>query len=216
MDASTMKLLTNEPQSSTPLAPTQQQKQQHPHHHHSLQLYDSANALLAAIATYAAFGFENGEGVLLIVSSQHRPLLSTHLRRFCCDLDRRQGLGQLVILDVDDVIQCVVVNGVLRCDLFLQQLTTTIDALLQHYSSVRVFDEVADVLLMREGNSEAAVRLERAWNELAERSDGNFSLVCAHNTKTLGAQHPAFEAICAQHSLVHDAPITRSYSPSSD
>jgi signal transduction histidine kinase len=69
---------------------------------------------------------------------------------------------------------------------------------------VRAYGEMVD-LLCRDGNFEAAVRLEELWNEIG--AGGRLSLLCAYDLSGLGedAHGPAFERICDVHDRVAPA-----------
>jgi signal transduction histidine kinase len=68
-------------------------------------------------------------------------------------------------------------------------------------TSVRVYGEMVD-LLWRDGNPEAAIRLEELWTDLA--STHGFSLLCAYPIGNFFKENDArlFEKICASHEAV--------------
>src|SRR5262249_10898309 len=69
------------------------------------------------------------------------------------------------------------------------------------FGPAAIFGEMV-ALLWRDGNYEAAIRLEKLWNDLARRY--SFSLRCAYPMNALKTDERGelFEEICATHSSV--------------
>src|SRR5262249_4933231 len=143
-----------------------------------------------------------GNAGVVIATASHRRALDGRLHALGLDLRRPRDEGRYVTLDaaetlarclvgghVDETRFTAVVGGVLR------------DATQGGERTVNVFGEMV-ALLCAQGKSEAAIRLEGLWNDLARTL--SFSLLCAYPIGGFRDEASAerFLRICAEHSQI--------------
>jgi hypothetical protein len=146
---------------------------------HSVQLYSELGFLTNAVSYYANMGLWKGEAVVFVATPDHREAFTRHLAASGIDVERRRAIGQLTVLDADEMLSQFMVNGMPDRARFLPLFGSVIDLARARggYPRLRAYGEMVD-LLWQKGERAAAIRLEELWNELgATRS---FSLHCAY------------------------------------
>ena len=114
--------------------------------------------------------------------------------------------GRLILLDAAETLALFMKNGwpdvgrfTALMDGLLPRCTKTIGQ--EQHCRLSVFGEMV-ALLAAEGKSEAAIRLEQMWNDLAKRHA--FSLMRAYPMRSFSREEDeaSFKQICAEHSEV--------------
>ena len=172
-------------------------------HEHLVQFYHDENELYDAVARFAATGLAAGEPVILIATGAHGGALVNRLRLSGCRLDSASVTGQLTLLDAGDTLSKFVVGGEPDWEKFSSFVGGLIEKSREgrRQAQVRVYGEMVD-LLWRDGNKQAAIRLEKLWNDLARLH--RFSLLCAYAMsgfdETGGGGR--IEEVCGTHTAV--------------
>lgn len=172
-----------------------------PHGEHFVQFYDNDRFLLDQIINFVRSGMQDGEGVVVIATSEHLLALEDAL-----DLrTSRSGMeasGLYLGLNAGTTLARFIRHGRPDRQLFL----SVVAELMARASNrggrrVRAFGEMV-ALLCEQGMSEAALELEALWNEAAQYHE--FSLLCAYPMSAFpsGEHGQAFAKICASHSHV--------------
>ena len=178
----------------------------HPDHiTHSVQFYEDDSFLLDSLTKLIGTTLIAGDSALLIATPAHRAGLAKRLKARGLDLEVNAKSRRYFAIDAVEALSTFMVNGAPDPSLF--------NALIEHlFSSLRstanghnprvvVFGEMV-ALLCLEGNFDAALKLERLWNDLARAQ--SFDLHCAYPIN--GFDHEgnsqAFLNICAEHSHV--------------
>ena len=171
---------------------------------HVVQFYENDDYLLDLVAHFFADGLVGGEAIVAIATPEHRAGIASRLKQkgFVLGesirlLDARTTLDAFMDGAMPDEQRFrEVVGGVLR------QCTA-----LAPNRGIRAYGEMVD-LLWREGNGEAAIRLEELWNGIAD--EHTFSLLCSYPLGNFYRESDsrAFEDICRRHT--HALP-TESY-----
>lgn len=181
---------------------------------HEVQFYESEGYLTEVVSRFIREGVAAGEPVIIIAASEHRESLTAALRDDGFDVDSSVRVGKLVFLDARNTLSTFMVGGMPDDESFKKQIGGVIEKarVRKPGATVRAFGEMVD-LLWRDGNSEAAVRLEELWNQLAATHD--FALLCGYTMSNFdGEAHTGkFEYVCGQHTHVKP---TEQYSKASD
>ena len=138
----------------------------------------------------------------LVATDATRTEIAQRLLATGDDIAQAAGRGQYISLDAREALAEVIVGG--RVD--ARRVAAIIDdlersRLAASASSVTVLGEMAP-LLCRDGNPEAALQLERVWDDLTRRLP--FLTVCFYSTECFGESEDSalFPGICAFHAAV--------------
>jgi hypothetical protein len=119
-----------------------------------------------------------------------------------------QRSGDLVLLDAEGTMSTFMADGIPNPEKFKSSMCEVIKRACQGRGdcTVRIYGEMVDVL-WKEGNQQAAIRLEMLWNNLANTEA--FSLLCGY---AMGHfyKDANFADICGQHTHVVAADGTAS------
>ena len=128
----------------------------------------------------------------------------THRAAFLERLHAEPALrdDRLKLLDAEQTLAGLITDGMPHWQPFQETLGAMVAELCARHPAVRAYGEMVD-LLAAEGNVEAALALERLWNDLAETVP--FTLMCgyaaAHFAGT-SAGHRHLRTVCELHSEV--------------
>lgn len=151
-----------------------------------MQLYEADRASLAMnVGSYLWEGLRRGEGVILIVTPEHRELFSQRLLKFGADVEALRRTGQLVSLDAEETLARFMVAGQPDWDLFESVASAAMKQVkpLAKDAGLRAYGEMVGVL-WKARQFAAAIRLEQFWNKRLEESA--FSLYCAYAIDIFG------------------------------
>jgi len=167
---------------------------------HLVQFYETDAFLAPAVADFLAQGLRSGEGVVAIATVPHREALVEELRARRVDVERALRTGRLALLDAEETLQELLVDGMPDPSRFEEMVGGEVRAAAgEQRRGVRAFGEMVD-LLWRGGRQAAALRLEELWNGLLARAEG-LSLLCAYRmTSFSGAD--GLPDVCASHGRV--------------
>lgn len=171
---------------------------------HVVQFYTDDTDLLDSLCSLFVDALSKGESVAAVMTMSHRMDLEARLIGRDIDIREATKNGRLVILDAHDALgEFMDAVGPNR-DRFLARFGTAIrraEAAAMRKGPVVVFGEMVAVLWAQR-KYEAAIRLEKLWNELA--LSHSFYLCCAYPTRGLQGelQSERYAAICAEHSNV--------------
>ena len=179
---------------------------------HYVQFYEDDSFLFEAVADFLGAGLRAHEPAIVIATESHRAGIRRTLEARAIDVDRQIAGGHLTLLDAGATLSLFMRDGMPDRTLFRGAIGPVIDAGRRSGERVRVYGEMVDVL-WHAGNSQAALRLEDLWNELAQTHA--FALLCVYVMGNFyGASHWADVArICGAHTHVLPA---ESYQPGPD
>ncbi len=171
---------------------------------HCVQFYEDETFLYEVVADFLETGVQAREPAIVIATESHRAGFWSALKARNVDVDRESAGGNLTLLDAGATLSLFMREGMPDRTLFRSAIGPVIDAGKRGGERVRAYGEMVDVL-WRAGNSQAALRLEALWNELAETHE--FSLLCAYVMGNFyRASHQAdIERICDVHTHVGPA-----------
>src|ERR1700730_5731007 len=146
-----------------------------------------------------------GSSAIIIATSAHIEGLARKLKSQGIDVAKAKADSRYIALEATDVLSKFMVNGlpdrVLFSDAIGQVIARAAAASLDESRRVVAFGEMV-ALLWAEGKWEAAIQLEKLWNELAKTY--SFSLHCAYPMQGFSRQEmdDSLRKICAEHSGV--------------
>ncbi|MEO8192414.1 MAG: ATP-binding protein [Gemmatimonadales bacterium] len=170
---------------------------------HDVQFYDTEQFLSETVADFLAGGLEQDQPVVVIAAPTHRESFADGLKRRGLDLEAATRSGRLKMLDARETLGTFMRNGAPDKDAFVQSVGSVIGNSLAQttHRSIRAYGEMVDIL-WKDGNREAAIRLEELWNDLA--GTHSFSLLCAYDMGSFHSESHAedFRRICSHHAKV--------------
>ena len=163
--------------------------------------------LLESFARILATALETGDGAVVLAMKSHREGLAQRLKAEGFDVDVAMRPGTYVSLDAADSSRRSV-NGVADCARFLGGLNGFIasaaKAAKKEHPRIAVCGECAG-LLCTLGNANAAIRLEKAGNDLFKTH--NVDILCAYPLSGFcGVKDvEVFQSICREHPAVYSS-----------
>jgi MEDS: MEthanogen/methylotroph, DcmR Sensory domain len=158
---------------------------------HIVYPYTDEGLVGQAVALFASAGLRDGEGVILIMSSNHCEPIKVRLQVEGIDTEAYERSGQLICVKSEDLLAKFVADGVLDGGLF----KSTIGGLIAqarasvsngHPGRVRVFGEMVSQL--RDKDLKATTLLEELWNEAIK--EHNVALLCTYALHGAGDHIP--------------------------
>lgn len=148
-------------------------------HFHAVRFYDSPGSLCRMVAGFLAEGLRGVQPALAIATPDHRAGIAAALTVQGLDVLALQASGDLLLLDAEETLATLMVDGMPDARLFHTIGTQVIQRACggRKNCTIRAYGEMVDVL-WKQGQSVAAVRLEMLWNKLAASQD--FSLLCGY------------------------------------
>lgn len=171
-------------------------------HHHAVQFYGNDSELLETVGAFLSEGLAAGQPAIVIATADHRRAIEQALEARLIDVTAARHLGDLVMLDADETLATFMVEHAPVSSLFRRSVGAVIGQTVRgrERTPVRAYGEMVDVL-WKQGQSEAAIRLEVLWNNLAETHA--FSLLCGYSIGNFYKQTERLEEVCDLHSHVH-------------
>lgn len=167
---------------------------------HFVQFYQDEAVVLAKIARRAASALRIGSSSVIIATAPHRAEIESRLVRRGVNIEDFTLEGRYVMLDAGETLAQFMVDGWPDEARFNQVVGGVLGQAIARSADHRVtaFGEMV-ALLCAAGNAQAAIRLERLWNELGTRF--TFSLLCAYPLNLFANDHEAdaLLQVCAEH-----------------
>lgn len=135
-----------------------------------------------AVARFVADGWHRDECVIVVAVADHQAALDSLLARRGEDPAGRAAAGRYIVVDADEALREIVVDGAVDADRFMSRVGEVISEVGADGVPIRAFGEMV-ALLWQRGQVEHAIELELLWNQLLREHD--FSLLCAYPTGVL-------------------------------
>jgi signal transduction histidine kinase len=170
---------------------------------HVVQFYESERFLSGAVIDFLAAGLAAGQSAVAIATPPHREAFVAGLRRRDIDTDRAIANGRLTLVDAREMLDTIM-NGPLPDAKTFRRVVgrlLTTAALRSSHACTRGYGQMVD-LLWKEGNADAAIRLEELWNALLVEHP--LALMCAYAMANFSkeADGRQFVDVCRCHSHV--------------
>ncbi len=165
------------------------------HHHHAVQFYEDEAFLAGRVAEFLAEGARNGEPCIAIATPEHNAMFAARLESMSVDSQSVTFLDARLLLDQ------FLDRGMPNADRFARVIGGALMDAGGASRRVRAYGEMVD-LLWRDGEPDAAIRLEELWNDLSSRH--SFSLLCAYPMGNFykESDRALFDALCETHTVV--------------
>jgi hypothetical protein len=172
---------------------------------HEAQFYSDDESFLAGFASFIEAALKAGNAVIVVATESHRKSLLPRLQARGVDVATAIGEGRYISLDVAETLSIIMVNDLPDPVRFFKAIGDLIAAAVKAAKGkiprVSGCGECAPTLCAQ-GKTDAAIRLEHLWDEIAKTYD--VDILCGYILETL--DHPAksriYERICAEHSTV--------------
>lgn len=170
-------------------------------HHHAVQFYGDETELFKTIGTFLSEGLVSGQPAIVIATPDHAAAVQDALSSHLIDVARARHLGDLIMLDAEETLATFMHNGTPDKLLFQRQVGRLMEQAIRGRvrTPLRAYGEMVDVL-WRRGQTDAAIRLEVMWNELAAMY--SFSLLCGYAIGNFYKETSKIYDVCQQHSHV--------------
>jgi len=178
---------------------------QHGDHQHGVQFYSQDKFLLEELSEYIGSALRAGDAAVVVATDAHRNGLLQWLTSQGLDIAGLIEQGRVLITDAAELLSQFMADGWPNQERFNDVVGTIVAKALARVvraqPRVAVFGEMV-ALLWAEGKTDAAVRLEQLWNELARTE--SFSLFCAYPMSSFEREEDAgvFLKVCNEHSAV--------------
>lgn len=170
---------------------------------HAVQIYRETDELARPVAAYFAAGFAAGEPAVLVATPENRRAFAGALERLGWEAGALDEHGLLATADAEGTLASFLAGDGPSPERFERVVGGLLDEVSERRPgrTIRVFGEMVDLLSGR-GANDAALALERLWNELAGKR--RFSLLCAYRLDVFDrdAQAAALPGVCQTHSHV--------------
>jgi DNA-binding NarL/FixJ family response regulator len=173
---------------------------------HEAGFYSDDRDLLDHLTRFVATALKVGNAAIVIATDSHRQVLHSRLKAEGLDLGTVIKQGRYIPLDAADTVSTIMVSGMPDPVRFLELLgdliVTATKSARGKSSRVSVFGECAHPLLAQ-GNTEAAIQIEKLGNKLVTIHD--VEILCGYSLGSVGTgmDSHTFAQICAEHSAVH-------------
>jgi hypothetical protein len=171
-----------------------------PAEYHAVRFYENDKSLARIVAGFLQDGFDRGSpGIIVATVSQRAEILQALAER-SIDVLALERAHDLVLLDAEETLAAFMLDGKPNARKFTDQMCQAIRTVCRGRAdcTVRIFGQMVDVL-WRQGERDAAIRLEVLWNQLAQTEA--FSLLCGYVIGNF-YKDAGFTDICGQHSHI--------------
>ncbi|MES2739335.1 MAG: EAL domain-containing protein [Pseudomonadota bacterium] len=187
---------------------------------HLVQFYEDDTFMIQGLSDYIGAALAAGDRGVVIATRDHLDRLEERLvKRGLLAKDRSESDPRYIPLEVDHMLPLFMEDGMPDQERFDCAIGEVIErATAGHAGHVHIFGEMVAILcasashpLTSVGRHDAAIHVERYFNELIDRY--SFSLLCAYPLHAFPREQdgPMFAEICDLHSAVQP---TESYDPS--
>jgi hypothetical protein len=168
---------------------------------HLVQFYKDDSHLTETVTNFIAPALMNGEGVVLIATSEHLEQFEASLKSLYINTPFLKLTNQLVMLEAHETLAKFMVNGLPDTSSFNNYIGKKMGEMSAQFPSVKAYGEMVNIL-WAQGNLYATMELEKLWNSLL--SSYEFVLLCAYSMDSMHDEKNgiAFNDICQCHSHV--------------
>lgn len=173
---------------------------------HEVEFYRNDASFLDRCARFMGTALANGDSVILAVTLSHANTLRQRLESEGCDVAEATERGRYLVLEPACVLSEFLVNDHPDSARFIKTVTNLFETALKAASGndprVAACGECS-ALLYAEGKAEAAVEIERLFDEFARAHD--VDVLCGYPLEGFRSEeeHAIFQRICAAHSTVY-------------
>jgi DNA-binding NarL/FixJ family response regulator len=173
---------------------------------HGAGFYSDDRLFLDDVAQFIGAALKGGNAAIVVATESHRNSLLPRLQARGVDIAASIEQGSYIPVDAADMLSTFMINGMPDparfVNLFGNLITTAAESAKGENSRVAVFGEAVN-LLWAQGNAEAAIRVEKLANRLAETYD--VDILCGYSLGSVqgGMDRHIFQRICEKHSAIY-------------
>lgn len=171
---------------------------------HDVQFYCNDEFLLDSLVPFIGDALQRRGSAVVVATKAHRDGLARRLEAHGVGLTAAVQERRYVALDAAETLASFMVKGLPDAALFTEVvggIVTQANAVRSENSKLAIFGEMV-ALLWQRGSSQAAIELERLWNELSKTH--SFSLRCGYPLGSFDREEhrESFSTICSEHHSV--------------
>jgi hypothetical protein len=149
---------------------------------HLIQAYTDDAFLARVVTGYISAGLARHEGSVIIATPAHTGAFTDRLATGGVDVPALVSAGQMLFLDAERTLESFMVEGRPDRTAFFSVAAAALDHVRRAgFRTIRLYGEMVDLLW--QDQLEAALELERLWNEVL--TDERLSLLCAYRIDAL-------------------------------
>jgi DNA-binding NarL/FixJ family response regulator len=173
---------------------------------HEAQFYSDDASFLDGFSYFIGAALKAGNAVIVVATESHRDSLLPRLQGLGLDMAAAIGLRRYISLDAADALSTFMVNDLPDPVRFFKVvgdlMLSAARAAKGEHPRVAACGECA-ALLWAQGKSEAAIREEQLWDEIAKTYD--VDILCGFPSRSFQSEKDSniFRRICAEHSAVY-------------
>ena len=171
--------------------------------YHAVRFYENDKSLAKIVAQFLSDGFAAGNPGIVVATPAHRGAILKELVAKSLDVVQLQRSHDLVLLDAQETLSIFMAGGRPQAEAFTTSMCEVIKTACggRPNCTVRIYGQMVDVL-WKNGEQEAAIRLEMLWNQLANTQA--FSLLCGY---AMGPfyKDAMFKEVCRHHTHIVSA-----------
>jgi signal transduction histidine kinase len=148
-----------------------------PVHTHAVQFYEDVAPLYDAVGKFLIAGVAAGDQIVVIATPEHRDGFALRLDSEV--LARAKATEQITLLDARSTLEQFMIDDMPDRARFRAVVGELVEKARSRapYARLRAYGEMVD-LLWRDGNANAAIRLEELWEEVVR--ENSIALLCAY------------------------------------
>lgn len=165
---------------------------------HDMLLFDGNETLASAVSRVLCIALDQGHAAISIATREHQKYIDEQLGWRGIDVARARQGGQYRSFDAAAMLAEISADGVPDFKRFEQVVGDVLQPALKTYSRVCLFGEMV-ALLWDAGQRDAALRLEKMWNDLVTAKPVVLHCAYPHTAATDPEHAHAFNKICIEH-----------------
>lgn len=178
---------------------------QAPPYRHEMLIYSDETVLLEAFTRFIAVALRADAPVITAPTKPHLDRLLQSLRAEGLDVDAAIERGSFIPLDATQKLSSLMVNDLPDQLHWMNAMSSLVQAVRHskgEHSRIAMCGECTP-LLLAQGNTRGAIRLEQLCSNLAYTHE--FDILCAYPSSSFQGEknESAFETICAEHTAVY-------------
>jgi hypothetical protein len=169
---------------------------------HFAQLHPDPEGFAGSVARFVETGLARGSGIVLVATPESVARIFERLQRSKLDPERLRTAGQLAVYDAAAMLDQILRDGMPSWEDFRRVVGGVLESMQAcRRLPLRIYGEMVGIL-WRQGNAQAAIKLEEHWNELAKVYP--FCLLCGYTIDSQRAEcyHGPLHEIGRTHSGV--------------
>ena len=165
---------------------------------HDMLLFDGTETLAGAVSRVLCIALDQGHAAISIATREHQDVIDEQLSLRGIDVARTLQSGQYRKFDALETLAKISVDGELDGGRFDELVGAVLQPALKTYARVCLFGEMV-ALLWDAGQRDAAVRLEKMWNDVVRAKPVVLHCAYPQSAATDPDLAHAFNKICIEH-----------------